>query len=95
MDDAAYFSLYGTLIDPESYPISLAAGWNAVSYLRTSPMPIEQALASCAPSLILAKDSSGRVYWPAYGINQIGEMKMGQAYQLYMSTSATLTYPAN
>ena len=95
MEDAAYFSLYGVLIPPESRPISLTAGWNLVSYLRTSPMPIEQALASCAGNLILAKDGFGRVYWPAFGINQIGEMKMGEAYQLYMTAPATLTYPAN
>jgi hypothetical protein len=95
MDNAAYFSLFGTLVAPESHPIALSAGWNLVSYLRTSPMPIEQALASCGDNLLLAKDSLGRVYWPAYDLDQIGDMQMGEAYKLYLTGPATLTYPAN
>jgi hypothetical protein len=45
--------------------------------------------------MVIAKNGSGRVYWPALGINSIGDMNPGEGYQLYMSAAATLTYPAN
>jgi hypothetical protein len=58
-------------------------------------MPIATALNSLGGSLVLAKDGAGRVYWPAYHINQIGDMLPGQGYQVYLNTAGTLTYPAN
>ena len=88
-------TITGTPVIPENTPITLNAGWNLVSYLRSTPMPIDQALTTITGQFLLVKDNAGRVYWPAYFINQIGDMQPGQGYQIYMVNGAVLTYPAN
>jgi hypothetical protein len=80
---------------PETTPISLAAGWSIISYLRDTSAAIGTALSTINDTLLLAKDNAGRVYWPAYGINQIGNMQPGQGYQVYLIAPDTLTYPTN
>jgi hypothetical protein len=85
----------GSEITPESTPILLVEGVNLVAYLRNSPMRADSALASLGSSLLIAKNNAGDVYWPSYGINSIGSMKPGQGYQVQVSSTPTLTYPAN
>ncbi|MBI4546679.1 MAG: T9SS type A sorting domain-containing protein [Ignavibacteriae bacterium] len=85
----------GIDIIPQSTTISLGQGWNLAPYLRTNPMRIDSALASIASSLVIAKNNFGQIYWPAFGINTIGSMQLGQAYQMYLNQASTLTYPAN
>lgn len=85
----------GNEIVSEATPIALQSDWNLVAYLRNSPMPIAQALASIADKLIIVKNNAGDVYWPALGINQIGNMVPGQGYLMNLSMAATLIYPAN
>jgi len=95
MQSAALLVITGNQIVPEATPISLQAGWNLVAYLRNSPMSIVTALASIADKLVIVKNNAGQVYWPALGINQIGNMLPGQGYLINVSMAATLTYPAN
>ena len=85
----------GNLAAPESTPLSLAASWNMISYLRDSPMAISTALASISPYLVIVKNGAGKVYWPALGINGIGDMRPGEGYLVYVNQVCTLTYPAN
>ena len=75
--------------------IGLNAGWDIVSYLRNSPMDVQQALSSISSNLIMVKNNSGGIYHPGYGINTLGEMQRGQGYWLYISSPALLTYPEN
>jgi len=58
-------------------------------------MPIEPALATVDSQVLLVKNGAGEVYWPALGVNQIGDMQAGEGYQVYMDTPGTLIYPAN
>jgi hypothetical protein len=85
----------GNEIDPQANPIALPQGWNMVSYLKNNGMRSDSALASLGANLVIAKNNAGQVYWPAFSINQIGSMKPGQGYQMYLSSGSTLTYPAN
>ena len=64
-----------------------------IAYLPESMMPIEDALNSVEDSLYVVKDGLGRAYWPAYGINQIGDMQPGSGYQIYMNAAGALLYP--
>lgn len=85
----------GTIIRPETTPISLLSGWNIAGYLRYDAMQPDTALASISGQLVLAKNNFGNVYWPTYGINTIGSLLPGQGYQMYTNAVASLTYPAN
>ncbi|HNW58041.1 MAG TPA: FlgD immunoglobulin-like domain containing protein [bacterium] len=91
---AATLDISGTVLDAASTPLGLAAGWNMISYVCSSPQSAVQALQSIQGSLVIAKNGEGMVYWPAYEINTIGSLQPGQGYQLYLSASATLTYPS-
>ncbi len=85
----------GDEINPQQVTLTLPQGWNMVAYLRNCGMRADSALASITAGLVIAKNGAGQVYWPVYGINTIGNMRPGQGYQVYLTSSATLAYPAN
>ncbi|MGB2868708.1 MAG: T9SS type A sorting domain-containing protein [Bacteroidota bacterium] len=87
--------LNGDELLPQIMPYSLPVGWSLISYVRNTQLGIDTALATLGSNLILVKNNTGQIYWPSLSINTIGQMKTGQAYQVYLSTAATLTYPAN
>jgi len=80
--------------EPVATPIALAEGWNLTPYLCDRPMKIETALAGIAEKIVMVKNNAGQVYAPELGVNQIGEMRPGQAYQIQVHTAATLIYPS-
>jgi len=72
--------------------LSLAGGWNTVSLpLLTAESTMEAILGPVADDLVLAKNGRGQIYWPEYGIDAIGEWRMTDGYQLYMSGGTDLT----
>ncbi len=75
-------------------PIALHTGWNMPAFLAQNPQTPEQAFADILGKFILIKTGNGKVYWPAYGINQIGAIHPGQGFQVYMNQADTLVYPA-
>ncbi len=93
--NAANLSLTGSQVDPAQNPRDLPAGWTTLAYLRGAAMPIDQALGSISDELVIAKNNDGLVYWPGFGVNQIGDMLPGQGYQVYLSSPGSLTYPSN
>jgi hypothetical protein len=90
-------TITGLKINPALKPISLVQGWNAIPYLRTAEMSVETALESLVSSgnLIMAKDNYGNVYIPEYDYNNIGNLKPGMGYLIYLINNDTLTYPSN
>ena len=95
MNDAATLPIAGEPVNPQDWPIDLDSGWSLISYLRDGPLGVDQALITLGGELLLAKNGFGQVYWPAFGVNQIGTMAPGQGYQVYLFNPVTLTYPAN
>ena len=87
--------IYGTIVIPELTPISINAGWNLIGYLRTNQAPIDIMLSSISNEIEMVKTGLGLIYWPLYGINNIGDMLPGQGYQMKLQNQAILTYPAN
>jgi hypothetical protein len=85
----------GDLVNPEQNPMSLPAGWGIYSYLRTTPAPITQLLSPIVSSIEIVKDGQGAIYWPAYGLDMIGNMIPGYGYQMKLTFAQILTYPAN
>lgn len=74
-------------------PIPLEARWNFISYLPTTPMNAETALASVRPNLAIAKNDVGGFYIPGV-VNTMGDMQPGEAYKLYLNAADTLIYPS-
>ncbi|NLO18798.1 MAG: hypothetical protein GX121_02795 [Ignavibacteria bacterium] len=91
----ATLQITGTAVDPTETEINLVTGWNLISYLRNSQMPISTALAGISSSIILVKNNAGQLYCPAYGLKTLGNMLPGQGYWIYMSAPAAFTYPGN
>ncbi len=94
-NSSSILNISGNEVNPVLQGIQLNPGWHLVSYLRNSPMNVQQALGSIASNLIIAKNNLGGIYHPGFGINTLGEMQPGQGYWLYISSPALLTYPEN
>ena len=77
-----------------SQSLALAAGWNHLSFPRRSSIPIVDALAGLGGKVNIVKDVSGKVYYPAYSINEIGSLQPGQGYKIHLSADGQLTYPS-
>ena len=45
--------------------------------------------------ILIVKNQAGDVYWPEFDINNIGNMEVGQGYQINMQSDETLTFPSN
>ncbi|HPO61924.1 MAG TPA: C1 family peptidase [Candidatus Kapabacteria bacterium] len=95
MSSPATLSINGFALIPEENPIPLNQNWNLISYIRNSSMPISTTLASISSNLQIVKNGYGQIYFPAWGINQIGDMQIGNGYLLKMSGASSLIYPEN
>ena len=83
----------GTKVDVVTTPVYMKQGWNLLGYLPDTNLAIATALDNITVNLFMAKDNQGRVFWPGYGINNIGTMQIGQGYFTYMKLQDTLNYP--
>jgi len=95
LNNAQSLDIYGTAAIPELTPISLDLGWSYLGYLRQTEADISIMLSDINANLTIAKNGIGQIYWPIYGINSIGNMVPGQAYQVKLDAASVLTYPAN
>ncbi|MCP4120267.1 MAG: T9SS type A sorting domain-containing protein [Bacteroidetes bacterium] len=86
------FDLGCMQVDPEVSAIPLSAGWNLVAYLRDTPDNISSTLSTVVADLLIAKNSTGSVFIPSFGINTIGDMEPGKGYQIKMGASRSLVY---
>ena len=85
----------GLSVEPENTTCNILAGWSYISYLRKTPASIVVMLSAIASDVVIVKNYLGQTYWPVYGINMIGNMVPGEAYQIKMYNAVILTYPAN
>jgi hypothetical protein len=84
-------SLSGTAIAVNS-PIALSEGWNFVPYYPGVAQSPHDALGSIVNELVMVKDQTGAGYIPSYNIDQIGELKPGQGYKVYVNSGVELIY---
>ncbi len=94
-NDAISFDVVGAPLDPAATSIPIVEGWNYIPYLRTSPMAIDDALVNASTNIVMIKDYAGRVFFPDFQINEIGDLEPGQGYKLFVNSDGALTYPAN
>jgi len=94
----ATLSVDGTRVLP-STPIDLTTGpfptYRLISYYPQGEIDASVALDGIKSKLIWAKASNGKTLRKISGtwVNNIGYMRPGEGYQLYLSAAATLTYP--
>ncbi|MCX6257771.1 MAG: lamin tail domain-containing protein [Bacteroidia bacterium] len=68
---------------PETQVINLVQGWSIFStYVAPTNPAIDVVMASIVSDILIIKNGPGQVYWPAYGVNQIGNMAVGSGYQI-------------
>lgn len=85
----------GTVIKPELLTLDLPMAWSYLGYPRTTAANIENVLVSIEDDILIVKNQAGDVYWPAFGVNNIGNMEPGVGYQISMQNAASLTFDAN
>ncbi|MEA3444373.1 MAG: T9SS type A sorting domain-containing protein, partial [Bacteroidota bacterium] len=87
VDNITYF--IETLYDSQT--LSISAGYSIISTFIDPAYPnVEDVFAPLGNEVQLIKDENGNPYWPYFGLNNVGNMDIGEGYQIKMSTAQTL-----
>ncbi|MCF8371808.1 MAG: PKD domain-containing protein [Bacteroidales bacterium] len=71
--------------------IDLPMGWSIFSsYMNAFNPDLDNLCSPFAPEVIIAKDGDGQVYWPQWGLNAIGDILIGDGYQIKMASAQTM-----
>lgn len=92
VENPASVTVSGLAIE-RSAPISLSEGWNLLPVYPRTPVDAAVALSPIEETLVRVEDEEGRVYSPASGRNEIGDLRPGQAYKVYVSENVQFQYP--
>ena len=72
--------------------ILLIQGWSIIStYIDPLQNNIDTIFSIASSQMVLMKDESGYVFWPAFNLNLIGQLTIGKAYQIKMLSQQSLT----
>ena len=72
--------------------IDFPVGWFTFStYMNPDNIGIESVLDPIIDDLIIVKDNLGQAYLPLWNFNGIGDIILGQGYQIKLSNSASIT----
>ena len=91
--------MIGSLISPDTMPISVVTGWNWIGYVPNYSLPINDALGSLPSAvgdIIKSQEAFAQYIGAPYG--WIGNLKFMQApkgYQIKVANPGTLIYPEN
>jgi len=78
---------------PVDTPLMLNENWNLTPYYPDEELPAEEALATIAENVIIAKNDQGRFWYPEQNFNNMDDLQIGQAYLIKLEESDTLIYP--
>ncbi|MCX6258071.1 MAG: FG-GAP-like repeat-containing protein [Bacteroidia bacterium] len=71
--------------------LQLSNGWSIIStYIDPTDPLISSVFAPVSNKVTIIKDGNGYVYWPIYGVDQIGNMTIGKGYQINMQMEQML-----
>ena len=77
---------------PTSQTIELPDGWSMFStYMTAENMSFDAVVSAIVDNVTIAKDFNGSAYLPEYSFNGIGNMELGQGYQIKTDEAVTLT----
>ena len=81
----------GQMLDP-NMSFNLEEGWGIIGYVKQEPSDAVEMMTPVVDDLIIMKDENGSVYWPEFGLNNIGDMQAGEGYQVKMIQDAMFAY---
>jgi hypothetical protein len=90
---ATVLEVTGSLLDP-AMEFEIAEGWNIIGYVRTEAADAADMMSPIVDDMVIMKDENGSVYWPAFGLNNIGNMMADEGYQVKMDAGAMFSYPS-
>jgi hypothetical protein len=93
MEERDTLFVTGLQILPEDSPVALTKGWNLIAFFLEEPLPIETAFDGISHSIELVSNNDGNIFWPAIGVNSIGEMQPGEGYRIFALENVSLVYP--
>jgi hypothetical protein len=80
----------------EYQSIDLPQGWSIFSsYINPFEANFDSICAPIITEVIIAKDADGQVYWPQWNVNLIGDLLIGDGYQIKLVTMQTMTLVGN
>ncbi|MEA3444439.1 MAG: T9SS type A sorting domain-containing protein, partial [Bacteroidota bacterium] len=66
--------------------MNFASGWSIFSsYINPTNPLLDTVFAPIVSNVIIIKNGNGQVYWPGFNLNMIGNMIIGEGYQINMS----------
>jgi len=75
-------------VTTQTQTVYLPTDWSIFStYLIPDEPNIDSVLSVVSSDIQIAKNYQGQAYWPLYGINLIGNMVIGEGYQIKMSAA--------
>lgn len=75
----------------QTQAINLSVGWGFFStYMDPTEPNIDSLCAPFASEVIICKNGDGLIFWPQYGLNFIGDILVGQGYQIKMASAQTM-----
>jgi spore coat protein A, manganese oxidase len=81
-----------------TYPLAshcfiIPPGWNMVStYVRPAQAAIDSIAQPFVDNLVLIKNGSGQVFWPALGVRSLTSWNNAEGYQVYMAHGDTAAF---
>ena len=79
---------------------TIPGGWSIIGYLSENSMLPQTAMTDgwvqiSSENLVILKDEVGNVYWPEFGLNNIGYMQAGEGYQIKTNATASFSFTYN
>ena len=75
----------------DTQSISIIAGWSIFStYIDPFTPSLDDIFAPIISEVRIVKDGDGLVFWPAFTLNAIGNLTIGEGYQINLITAQTL-----
>ncbi len=85
--------LAGGLIGTEVSHCFYEDQWNWMGYPRNQEMELTSALAGIENVVEILMDDQGRIWWPELGVNDLGSLRPGDGYMVYVSAEVCFVLP--
>ena len=82
-----------TILTSDTQDVTLNQTWNLAStYIDPFEGSIDSIFAPIVSDILIVKDCSGSVYWPAWNLNMIGSWNVTEAYLLYALVNTSVDF---